>query len=74
MGYKFSQHAFLSYFSPYFLFFSSEFELPILIWQDAMAIINMDDLNVWIQACEQWVTLFQHVMPMNMQNLVIAQH
>jgi hypothetical protein len=29
---------------------------------------------VWIQACEQWATLFQHVMPMDMQNLAIAQH
>jgi hypothetical protein len=39
-----------------------------------MAIINMDDLNVWIQACEQRATLFQHFMPMAMENLTIAQH
>jgi len=49
MGYRLSQHVFLSYFSPYFLLFGSEFELPTLIWQNAMAIINMDDPNVWIQ-------------------------
>ncbi len=74
MGFRFNQHVFLSYFSPYFLLFGSEFELPTLIWWDAMAIINMDDLNVWIQTCEQWATLFQHVMPMDMQNLAIVQH
>ncbi len=39
-----------------------------------MVIINMDDLHVWIKACEQQATLFQHVMPMAMENLAIAQH
>jgi hypothetical protein len=39
-----------------------------------MAIINLDDMNVWIHACEQQTTLFQHVMPMVMENLAIAQH
>jgi hypothetical protein len=39
-----------------------------------MAIINLDDPNMWIQACEQQATLFQHVMPMAMENLAIAQH
>jgi hypothetical protein len=39
-----------------------------------MAIINMDGLNVWIQACEQQAALFQCVMPMIMKNLGIAQH
>jgi hypothetical protein len=39
-----------------------------------MAVINMDDLNVWIQACEQRATLLWHVMPMAMENLAIAQH
>jgi hypothetical protein len=48
MGYRFSQQASLSYFSPYFLLFDYEPELPISIQRNAMAIINMDDLNVWI--------------------------
>ncbi len=39
-----------------------------------MVIINMDDPHVWIKACEQQATLFQHVMPMAMENLAIAQH
>ncbi|KAH8945200.1 hypothetical protein BDL97_12G028500 [Sphagnum fallax] len=40
-------------FSPYFLFFNCEPKLPTLIRQNAMVIVNMDDINVWIQACEQ---------------------
>jgi hypothetical protein len=39
-----------------------------------MAVINMDDPNVWISACEQRATLFRRVMPMDMENLTIAQH
>jgi hypothetical protein len=74
MGYRFSWQASLSFFSPYFLLFGHELELPTPIWQDVMVLINMDDPNVWIQACVQWATLFQHVMPMAMENLAIAQH
>jgi hypothetical protein len=29
-----------------------------------MVVINMDDLNVWIQACEKRATLFRCVVPM----------
>jgi hypothetical protein len=36
-----------------------------------MVIINMDDLNVWIHACEKQPTLFRHVMPMAIKNLAI---
>jgi hypothetical protein len=58
MGCRFSRQACLSSFSPYFLFFNYEPNLPALIWWNVMVIINMDDLNVWIQACEQQATLF----------------
>jgi hypothetical protein len=74
MGYRFSWQASLSYFSPYFLLFGYEFELLALIQWDAMVVINMDDPNVWIQACEQRTTLFWHVMFIAMENLAIAQH
>jgi hypothetical protein len=33
---------------------------------------EMVDMNVWLQACEQWVVLFPHVMPMCMDNLIIV--
>jgi len=39
-----------------------------------MVVINMDDLNVWIQACEKQATLFRCVMPMAIEKLAIAQH
>ncbi len=38
--------------------FGIEFQLLALILQDAMAMINMDDFNVWIHACEQQTALF----------------
>jgi hypothetical protein len=72
MGYRFNWQAFLSYFSPYFLLFGHEPKLPASIQWYAMVIVNMDDPNVWIQACEQRITLFRHVMPMAMENLEIA--
>jgi hypothetical protein len=58
MGYKFSYQTSLSSFSPYFLLFSCEPKLLAPIQWDAMVVINMDDPNVWIQACEQQTTLF----------------
>jgi len=39
-----------------------------------IAIISLDDLNVWFQTCEQQITLFQFVMPMVMKSLTITQH
>ncbi len=69
---KFSQHVSLSCFSPYSLF-GNEFELFASIQQDVMIVTNLDDSNVWIQACEQCATLFWCVMPMVMENLAIAQ-
>jgi hypothetical protein len=48
MGYRFSQQASFSSFSPYFLLFGHEPKLPTSIRQDVIAIINFDDLNVWI--------------------------
>jgi hypothetical protein len=39
-----------------------------------MIVISLNDPLVWIQAREQWVTLFRHVMPMVMENLAIVQH
>jgi hypothetical protein len=58
MGYRFSWQSSLSSFSPYLLLFSREPKLQASIQQDAMVVINMDDPNVWIQACEQQVALF----------------
>jgi len=48
MGYSLSWQVFLSFFLPYFLFFGYEPELLASIQWDVMAVINMDDPNVWI--------------------------
>jgi hypothetical protein len=73
MGYRFNWQASFSSFSPYLLF-GCEPKLLASIQGDVMTVINMDDLNVWMHACEHQATLFQCVMPMVMENLTIAQH
>jgi hypothetical protein len=54
--------------------FGHEPKFPASIRQDAMVVINTDDPNVRIHACEQRATLFRCALPMAMDNLVIAQH
>jgi len=39
-------------FSPYFLLFDWDPELPASIRSDVMIVINLDDPLVWVQACE----------------------
>ncbi len=48
MGYKSSQQASLASFKTYFLSFGHEPKLLALIQCNVMAIINLDDLNVWL--------------------------
>jgi hypothetical protein len=36
--------------------------------------VNLDDPNMRVKACEQHVALFKIVMPLAMENLAIAQH
>jgi len=74
MGYIFSWQASLASFSPYFLMFSYEPKLPTLIQRNVMGNIKLDDPNLRFQTCEQRITLFQHVMPMAINNLAIVQH
>ncbi len=56
------------------MLFDWEPGLPTSIQWDVMIVINLDDLSVWVQACQQWVVLFRRVMPMAMENLAITQH
>jgi len=53
--------------------FGCEPQLPASFQQDATVVINMDDFNVRIQACEQQTTLFQCVMSIGMEKWAIAQ-
>jgi hypothetical protein len=58
--------------SPHFSLFGYEPKLPNSIQRDVMAILNLNESNVCVQACEQ-ITLFQCVMPTVMENLEIVQ-
>jgi hypothetical protein len=39
-----------------------------------MVVMNLDDLDVWIQTCEQRIILFECVVPMAMKSLATTQH
>ncbi len=47
-------------------------QLSTSIDRDATDVVNLDDIVVWVQACEQCVALFKRIMPMAMENLTIA--
>jgi hypothetical protein len=75
MGYRFSKHASLASFSPYYLFFGRHPILPQAIQADADTVLaNMDNPDTWALMSEQRVELFKKVMPMALENLSIAQH
>ena len=75
MGYRFSKQASLASFSPYYLLFGRHPVLPMAIKQDADKILgNMDDPDTWARVCEQRADLYKRVMPMALENLLVAQH
>jgi hypothetical protein len=75
MGYRFSKHASLASFSPYYLLFGRHLVLPQAIQADADTVLaNMDNSDTWTLVSEQRADLFKRVMPMALENLSIAQH
>jgi hypothetical protein len=74
MGYWFNKQASFPSFSLYFLFFGCEPQLLASIHWDVDHMVNLDDPNMRVKACEQHVALFKIVMPLAMENLAIAQH
>jgi hypothetical protein len=62
MGYQFSKQASLASFPYYFLPFWCEPQLLASICKDVDYVVNLDDPNVWVQACEQHVVLFKRTM------------
>jgi hypothetical protein len=74
MGYQFSRHASLASFSPYFLLYGRNLDLPTTICRDFSEVVNLDDPEMWLRVCSQHVELFQRVMPTSFENLAIAQH
>jgi hypothetical protein len=75
MGYRFSKHASLASFSPYYLLFGRHPVLPQAIQANADTVLaNMDNPDTWALVSEQRAKLFKRVMPMVLDNLSIAQH
>jgi hypothetical protein len=74
MGYRFSHQASLASFSPYFLLYGRNPNLPTIICRESSEVVNLDDPKMWLKVCSQRVELFRRVMPTTFENLAIAQH
>jgi hypothetical protein len=74
MGYRFSHQASLASFSPYFLLYGRNPDLPTIICRESSEVVNLDDPEMWLKVCSQRVELFRRVMPATFENLAIAQH
>jgi hypothetical protein len=74
MGYRFSRQASLASFSPYFLLYGRDPDLPTTICRESSEVVNLDDPKMWLRVCSQRVELFRKVMPTTFENFAIAQH
>ncbi len=74
MGYRFSHQTSLASFSPYFLLYGQNQDLPMTIRRESNEVVNLDDLEMWLKVCFQCVELFRKVMSATFENLAIAQH
>jgi len=74
MGYQFSRQTSLASFSPYFLLYGQNPNLPTTIHRESSEVVNLDDPEMWLRVCFQHAELFQRVMPAAFENLAIAQH
>jgi hypothetical protein len=74
MGYQFSCQASLASFSPYFLLYGRNLDLPTTIHCESNEVVNLDDPEMWLKVCFQRAELFRKVMPVAFKNLAIAQH
>jgi hypothetical protein len=74
MGYQFSRQASLTSFSPYFLLYGRNLDLPTTIRRESSEVVNLDDSEMWLKVCSQCAKQFQKIMPIAFENLAIAQH
>jgi len=74
MGYRMSKHAFLSHFSPYFLFFNRHPIPPSSIAAQMDQVVDLDSLATLARVIIERAVLFRRVMLMAMEILSIAQH
>ncbi len=61
-------------FSPYFLLYDRNPDLPTMICRESSEVVNLDDLELWLRVCFQRAELFRIVMLAAFENLAIAQH
>jgi len=64
----------LASFSPYFLLYNRDPDLPTTIRRESSEVVNLDDPEMWLRVCFQHAELFRRVMPTAFENLAIAQH
>jgi len=64
----------LNSFSPYFLLYNRDPNLPTTIRHESSEVVNLDDPEMWLRVCSQHAELFRRVMPTAFENLAIAQH
>jgi len=58
MGYRFSHQASLVSFSPYFLLYGQNLDLPMRIRHEFSEVVNFDDPEIWLRVYSQRVELF----------------
>ncbi len=73
MGYRFNHQASLPSFSPYFLLYGRDPDLPTTIHRESSEMVNLDDPEMWLRVCSQHAKLFRKIMPTTFENLAIAQ-
>ncbi len=61
-------------FSPYFLLYGRNPDLPTTICRESSEVVNLDDPEMWLKVCSQRAELFRRVMPAAFENLAIVQH
>ncbi len=69
MGYRFSCQASLASFSPYFILYSQDPNLPTMVRHESSEVVNLDDPEMWLKVCFQRVEFFQRVMLVAFKNL-----
>ncbi len=53
MGYRFSHQTSLVSFSPYFLLYGQNPDLPTTIHHEFSEVVNLDDPEMWLRVCSQ---------------------
>ena len=58
MGYRFSRHVYLAFYSPYQLFYRREPILPSSIKEKLALVVDLDEPNIWIECLQEHTQFF----------------